>query len=99
MRDSYFDVSNDSAIEEILADSKKTLEAREEDAEFVRRLRQNLFVRFGSRDWEQQQRFDRVAAREEGSQHQIAKEAERKEVGSGSITEKCHQIIQNFIYT
>ena len=85
MRDSYFDVSNETAIEEILADSKKTLEAREEDAEFVRRLRQNKVVRCGSRDWDQQQRFDRAAAREEGMQRQIAKEAVRKKVGPRSI--------------
>ena len=80
MRDSYFDVSNETAIEEILSDKRKTLEAREEDAEFVRRLRQNLPVRFGGRDWEQQHRFDRVSAREERKLQQRAKEANRKEV-------------------
>ena len=63
-----------------MADSKKTLEARDEDAEFVRRLRRNEFVRFGGRDWEQQQRFDRAAARQEKVHQQIAKEASRKEV-------------------
>ena len=80
MRDSYFDVSNETAIEEIASDKGKTLEAREEDAEFIRRLRQNLPIRFGSRDWQQEQRFDRAAERQEHRQQQIAKEEKRKEV-------------------
>ena len=79
IRDAYFDVTSESAVGDILADVRKTLPAREEDAEFVRRLRRNEFVRFGSRDWSQQQRFDRTAAREEEKQKRAEKEATRKE--------------------
>ena len=59
------------------------MQAREEDAEFVRRLKRNEFVRFGSRDWPQQQRFDRTTAREEEMQKRAEKEAIRKEVSLG----------------
>ena len=48
-----------------MADTKKTLEAREEDAEFICRLRKNEYVAFGDRDWDQQGRFDRAEARQE----------------------------------
>ena len=44
IRDSYFDITADDAIEVVMCDPKKTKEAREEDADFIRRLRQNQFV-------------------------------------------------------
>ncbi len=78
MRDSYFDVTAENAIEIILSDQKKTKEDREEDAEFVRRLRKNQFVKFGIRDWEQQERFDRAAKREQELRDREAREKKRK---------------------
>ena len=80
MRDTYFDVTSKNAIEIILADSKKTNDAREEDAKFVRRLRQNEFVKFGGRDWTQQKRFDRAHLREEARTAREKKELKRKNV-------------------
>ena len=65
LRDKYFDVTAEDAVDKILANSKKSADAREKDAEFVRRLRQNEFVVFGGRDWSQQRRFDRAAERDE----------------------------------
>ena len=81
IRDAYFDASSEDAIEVILADKKKTLDVRNEDAEFIRRLRRNEYVRFGSRDWNLHKLFARTAAREEKEQERVAKEAHRKEVG------------------
>ena len=78
LRDSYFDVTTDDAIEVIIADSKKTLEAREEDAEFIRRLRKNEYVAFGARDWDQHGRFDRAHERQEKEEARIENERKRK---------------------
>ena len=79
-RDSYFDVTAGDAIEVVEKDAKKTIEARKEDVEFIRRLRRNEFVRFGARDWEQQGRFDRSAARQAGHDERVEKELKRKSV-------------------
>ena len=78
LRDGYFDVTSDDAIDAIMADTKKTLEAREEDAEFVRRLRRNEYVAFGTRDWDQQGRFDRALERQEKEQARVENERQRK---------------------
>ena len=80
LRDKYFDVTAEDAVDKILADSKKSMDAREEDAEFVRRLRRNEFVAFGGRDWTQQRRFDRAAEREETKRTREEKEMKRKKV-------------------
>ena len=61
-----------------MADTKKTFEAREEDAEFVRRLRNNEYVAFGVRDWDQQGRFDRALERKEKENDRVEKERKRK---------------------
>ena len=61
-----------------MADAKKTLEAREEDAEFVRRLRRNEYVAFGARDWDQQGRFDRALEHQEKEQARVENERQRK---------------------
>ena len=63
-----------------MADAKKTVEAREEDAEFIRRLRRNEYVAFGARDWEQQGRFDRAQERKEQENARAEKERKRKRV-------------------
>ena len=78
LRDSYFDVSAENALDAIMADSKKTSEAREEDAEFVRRLRRNEYVAFGARDWDQQGRFDRALKRQEKEKERAENERKRK---------------------
>ena len=78
IRDSYFDITTDDAIEVVMADSKKTLEVREEDAVFIRRLRGNEFVAFGARDWDQQGRFDRALERQEKEDARIENERQRK---------------------
>ena len=80
IRDTYFDVPADNAVELIMADSRKTMVAREEDAEFVRRLRQNDFVAFGGRDFVQKKRFERTEAREEEKRKREEKELKRKNV-------------------
>ena len=80
MRDAYFDVTSDDAIDLVLADPRKEKAAREEDAEFIRRLRRNEFVAFGARDWAQQQRFDRSTARAEEQESRRKKELKRKRV-------------------
>ena len=77
-RDSYLDVSARDAIEVIEADSKKSKEARAEDVEFIRHLRQNEFVSFGKRDLDQQKRFERAAFRMEERKEREEKEAKRK---------------------
>ena len=82
LRDSYFDVTAVDSIDAILVDSKKSKEAREEDVEFVRRLRRNEFVAFGGRDWDQQKRFYRTAAREDEQAKRQEKEKKRKLVCS-----------------
>ena len=79
-RDAFFDVTADDAIELVLADPRKESESREEDAEFIRRLRRNEFVAFGARDWAQQQRFDRSTARTEEQESRREKELKRKRV-------------------
>ena len=61
-------------------DAKKTIEARKEDVEFIRRLRRNEFVRFGTRDWDQQGRFDRAATRHAEHDERVEKELKRKSV-------------------
>ena len=61
-----------------MADSKKTADAREEDAEFIRRLRRNEYVAFGARDWDQQGRFDRALDRQEQESARKEKEQKRK---------------------
>ena len=76
--DHYFDVTAEDAIDVIMADSKKTLEARTEDAEFVRRLRRNEYVAFGARDWDQQGRFDRALERQEKQAGRVENERKRK---------------------
>ena len=68
------------AIDMVLSDTKKEKDAREEDAEFIRRLRRNEPVRFGARDWKQQGRFDRAAKRAQEQQQQQEKEKERQRV-------------------
>ena len=78
LRDCYFDVTTDDAIEVVMADLKKTLEAREEDAEFIRRLRNNEYVAFGARDWDQQKRFDRALERQEKDEARVENERKRK---------------------
>ena len=80
MRDSFFDITAHDAIDLVLSDSKKEKYAREEDAEFICRLRRNEPVRFGARDWDQQGRFDRVAKRAQEQQQQQEKEEERQRV-------------------
>ena len=80
MRDSYYDVTAEDAIDLVLSDSKKEKDAREEDAEFIRRLRVNEPVRFGARDWDQQGRFDRAAKREQEQQQRRERENERQRV-------------------
>ena len=80
LRVTYFDVSAKDAIEVILADSRKTIDAREEDAEFVRRLRLNEFVAFGGRDFAQKKRFERAESREEQRKMREEKELKRKQV-------------------
>ncbi len=79
-RDTYFDVTADDAIEVILKDTKKEKNARDEDAEFVRRLRRNDFVAFGGRDWEQEGRFNRASERAENQKAQVERELKRKRV-------------------
>ena len=79
-RDSYFDVTAENAIEAILTDSRKSMESREEDAEFVRRLRRNDYVAFGGRDFVQKKRFERSDAREEAKIKREEKELKRKQV-------------------
>ena len=78
LRDHYFDVTADDAIDVIMADSKKTMEARAEDAEFVRRLRRQEYVAFGARDWDQQGRFDRALERQEKEARRVENERKRK---------------------
>ena len=78
LRDTYFDVTTDDAIEVVMADAKKTLEAREEDAEFIRRLRKNEYVAFGARDLDQQGRFDRALERQEKEEARVENERKRK---------------------
>ena len=82
MRDSFFDVTAHDAIDLVLSDSKKEKDAREEDAEFIRRLRRNEPIRFGARDWDQQGRFDRAAKRAQEQQQQREREKERQQVRS-----------------
>ena len=82
MRDSFFDVTAEDAVDVVLSDSKKEKEAREEDAEFIHRLRRNEPVRFGARDWDQQGRFDRAAKRDQAKQQQRERENERQRVRS-----------------
>ena len=81
-RDSFFDATAKDAIDVVLSDSKKEKDAREEDAEFIRRLRRNEPVRFGARDWVQQGRFDRAAKREQEKRQQRDREKERQQVRS-----------------
>ena len=78
MRDSYFDVTTKDAIEAVMSDAKKEISAREEDAEFIRRLRRNDVVRFGARDWVQEGRFDRAAQREQEKQQREERERKRQ---------------------
>ena len=82
MRDSYFDVTAKDAVDVVLSDPKKEKDAREEDAEFIRRLRRNEPVRFGARDWVQQGRFDRAAKRAQEQQQRQEKEEKRQRVSS-----------------
>ena len=70
----------ENAIDIVASDPKKPKDAREEDAEFIRRLRRNEFVKFGVRDWEQQERFDRAAEREMEQREQEAREKKHKQV-------------------
>ena len=60
MRNSYFDVMDDNAINIMKADTKKTSAAREVDVKFIYGLRLNMFVGFGERDWEQIAEFTAV---------------------------------------
>ena len=57
------------------------MDAREEDAEFVQRLRRNEYVAFGGRDFEQKKRFERADARDEAQKARQEKELKRKQVG------------------
>ena len=61
-----------------MADPKKALEARQEDAEFIARLRRNEYVAFGARDWDQQGRFDRAYERQEKENVRVENERKRK---------------------
>lgn len=79
-RDTFFDVTAKDAIDVVQHDTKKTLEAREEDAEFIRRLRANQGVSFGARDWDQEARFDRTAERQAKVGDQEERERKRKKV-------------------
>ena len=67
----------ENAIDIIAFDPNKPKDAREENAEFIRRLRRNEFVKFGVRNWEQQGRFDRAAVRE-------IEQREQEPLGMGS---------------
>ena len=57
------------------------MDAREEDAEFVQRLRRNEYVAFGGRDFKQKKRFERADARDEAQKARQEKELKRKQVG------------------
>ena len=61
-----------------MADPKKTFEARQEDVEFIERLRRNEYVAFGARDWDQQGRFDRAYASQEKENVRVETERKRK---------------------
>ena len=50
IRDSHFDISEANAISQINTDKKKTMSQREEDKQFIKRLKENKFVFFGPRD-------------------------------------------------
>ena len=82
LRDNYFDVTLKDAIEVVRQDTKKAMEAREEDVEFIQRLRLNQYVAFGARDWEQQARFNRTAERLAKQDEAEEKERKRKLVSS-----------------
>ena len=49
-RDSYFDISTADAIDTIRRDRNKTRLNKDEDVEFIERLRNNRYVRFGEKD-------------------------------------------------
>ena len=68
-----------------MADPKKAVEARQEDAEFIRRLRSNEYVAFGARDWDQQGRFDRAYERQEKESTRVENERLRKLVSFHTI--------------
>ena len=76
--DGFFDVTAEDAIEIIMADAAKTFEAREEDAEFVWRLRKNEYVAFGARDCDQQGRFNRALGRQEKENKRVERERKQK---------------------
>ena len=78
IRDAYFDVTVENAVDLVMADAKKTKEAREQDAEFIRRLRRNEFVAFGARDWKQQERFDRAEERKHHQEEREEREIKRQ---------------------
>ena len=76
MRDSYLDVTSKDAISVVKSDAKKTNSAREEDANFIYRLRLNMYVAFGERNWVQESCFDRAADRQ--AKEEMREENERK---------------------
>ena len=78
-------MTSDDAIDVVMADAKKTLDAREEDAEFIRRLRQNEYVAFGARDWDQEERFERAQDRQEKASARVENERKRKLVSLASF--------------
>ncbi len=80
MRDSYFDVTTKDAVESILKDATKPKDTREEDAEFVRRLRRNEYVAFGSFDVEEAAKAERAFKRQQQQLEREEMEAKRKRV-------------------
>ena len=61
-------------------DSTKTIDEREEDAEFVRRLRRNEYVAFGALDAKRLHRFERAAKRRRDEKEREEREEKRKKV-------------------
>lgn len=49
-RDSYFDITTADVLESIRKDTNKTQANKDEDIEFVTRLKNNQRVRFGGKD-------------------------------------------------
>ena len=57
-------------------DPKKSLKARQ-DAEFIGRLRMNEYVAFGTRDWDQQGRFNWAYEQQEKESTRVENERKR----------------------
>ena len=75
-----FDISAEQAVDLISSDKTLSADEKEEDLEFLRRIRENLPASLGALDVKRIKRVEKAAERELQAKQRVLKEEQRKKV-------------------